>query len=258
MDIALELCSLRSASWALKPLAVPYANFGGPQTLNLYTYVENSPLNRIDADGHTQPTGSGQGYNQDASGRMPVKADCPAWDVCPPRPPDPDKATNAAQNKKDPPKPAPATKASTGERVAMALAATANVIVGAPKAVAGATMVAAAAAPAAPTVVGAVALGASGTYELAQGTAQLQSANLQIKAAISGNTDGVDDQVDRLTVSTSISGSVATSLNGGDYHAGAKWAAVEGLASGSLKRDLFEGIGNIIDTVLSAKGVVTP
>ena len=98
MDIALELCSLRSASWALKPLAVPYANFGGPQTLNLYTYVENSPLNRIDADGHTQPTGSGQGYNQDASGRMPVKADCPAWDVCPPQPPDPDKATNAARN----------------------------------------------------------------------------------------------------------------------------------------------------------------
>jgi hypothetical protein len=32
--------------------SVPYAKFGDPQTLNLYTYVENSPLNRIDADGH--------------------------------------------------------------------------------------------------------------------------------------------------------------------------------------------------------------
>ena len=41
-----------SPDWALKPLAVPYAKFGDPQTLNLYTYVENSPLNRIDADGH--------------------------------------------------------------------------------------------------------------------------------------------------------------------------------------------------------------
>ncbi len=40
--------------WALKPLAVPYAKFGDPQTLNLYTYVENSPLNRIDADGHVE------------------------------------------------------------------------------------------------------------------------------------------------------------------------------------------------------------
>jgi RHS repeat-associated protein len=38
--------------WALKPVDVPYAKFGDPQTLNLYTYVENSPLNRIDADGH--------------------------------------------------------------------------------------------------------------------------------------------------------------------------------------------------------------
>jgi RHS repeat-associated protein len=38
--------------WALRPTAVPYAVFGDPQTLNLYTYVENSPLNRVDADGH--------------------------------------------------------------------------------------------------------------------------------------------------------------------------------------------------------------
>ena len=38
--------------WAVKPAAVPYASFGDPQTLNLYTYVENAPLNRVDADGH--------------------------------------------------------------------------------------------------------------------------------------------------------------------------------------------------------------
>jgi RHS repeat-associated protein len=38
--------------WAAKPTTVPYAKFGDPQTLNLYTYVENAPLNRIDADGH--------------------------------------------------------------------------------------------------------------------------------------------------------------------------------------------------------------
>ena len=31
---------------------MPYAVFGDPQSLNLYTYVENAPLNRIDADGH--------------------------------------------------------------------------------------------------------------------------------------------------------------------------------------------------------------
>jgi RHS repeat-associated protein len=38
--------------WAAKPTAVPYAVFGDPQTLNLYAYVENAPVNRADADGH--------------------------------------------------------------------------------------------------------------------------------------------------------------------------------------------------------------
>jgi RHS repeat-associated protein len=38
--------------WAAKPIAVPYADFGNPQSLNLYSYVGNNPLSRADADGH--------------------------------------------------------------------------------------------------------------------------------------------------------------------------------------------------------------
>jgi RHS repeat-associated protein len=38
--------------WAAKPTAVPYAKFGDPQTLNLYAFVENAPVNKADADGH--------------------------------------------------------------------------------------------------------------------------------------------------------------------------------------------------------------
>jgi RHS repeat-associated protein len=38
--------------WDATATAVPYASFGDPQTLNLYSYVENGPLNRVDADGH--------------------------------------------------------------------------------------------------------------------------------------------------------------------------------------------------------------
>ena len=38
--------------WAAKPVTVPYAKFGDPQSLNLYSYTENGPLNRIDPDGH--------------------------------------------------------------------------------------------------------------------------------------------------------------------------------------------------------------
>jgi RHS repeat-associated protein len=39
--------------WAARPTAVPYAIFGDPQTLNLYSFNANNPLNKVDADGHT-------------------------------------------------------------------------------------------------------------------------------------------------------------------------------------------------------------
>jgi hypothetical protein len=43
--------------WAAKPAAVPYANFGNPQSLNLYSYVNNNPTTTRDPDGHeTQDT----------------------------------------------------------------------------------------------------------------------------------------------------------------------------------------------------------
>ena len=47
--------------WAAKATAVPYANFGNPQSLNLYSYVENNPTTMGDPDGHeitALPSGS--------------------------------------------------------------------------------------------------------------------------------------------------------------------------------------------------------
>src|SRR6266481_2376535 len=41
-----------SPDWSSKPAPVPYAIFEDPQTLNLYSYVRNNPLNRFDVDGH--------------------------------------------------------------------------------------------------------------------------------------------------------------------------------------------------------------
>ncbi len=35
-----------------KPVTVPYAEFGNPQSLNLYAYVGNNPLSLEDTDGH--------------------------------------------------------------------------------------------------------------------------------------------------------------------------------------------------------------
>ena len=38
--------------WAVKPIAVPYAHYGNPQSLNLYSYVQNNPTTTGDPDGH--------------------------------------------------------------------------------------------------------------------------------------------------------------------------------------------------------------
>jgi hypothetical protein len=41
-----------SPDWSAKVAPVPYAKLDDPQSLNLYSYVRNNPLSRIDADGH--------------------------------------------------------------------------------------------------------------------------------------------------------------------------------------------------------------
>ncbi|AEU36103.1 RHS repeat-associated core domain protein [Granulicella mallensis MP5ACTX8] len=41
-----------SPDWASDPQSVPYATYTNPQSLNLYSYVENNPITQRDADGH--------------------------------------------------------------------------------------------------------------------------------------------------------------------------------------------------------------
>ena len=41
-----------SPDWSAAPSGVPYAAFRNPQSLNLYAYVGNDPINGEDADGH--------------------------------------------------------------------------------------------------------------------------------------------------------------------------------------------------------------
>ena len=40
------------ADWKAKPTSVPFADFGDPQSLNLYSYVRNTPTSLYDPDGH--------------------------------------------------------------------------------------------------------------------------------------------------------------------------------------------------------------
>ena len=41
-----------SPDWSAKEDPIPYAQLDDPQSLNLYGYVRNNPLTRVDADGH--------------------------------------------------------------------------------------------------------------------------------------------------------------------------------------------------------------
>ena len=41
-----------SPDWSSKPSGVPYADFSNPQSLNLYSYVQDNPATLDDADGH--------------------------------------------------------------------------------------------------------------------------------------------------------------------------------------------------------------
>jgi len=46
-----------SPDWAAKAMPVPYAVLDDPQSLNLYSYVRNNPLSRVDTDGHCDKNG---------------------------------------------------------------------------------------------------------------------------------------------------------------------------------------------------------
>jgi hypothetical protein len=51
-----------SPDWADKPEAVPYSSLDNPQSLNLYGYVNNNPLSKVDADGHCPECITAEGF----------------------------------------------------------------------------------------------------------------------------------------------------------------------------------------------------
>lgn len=53
--------------WSGRPMTIPYADFGDPQSLNLYLYVRNDPIGKADADGHIE---------NDATPDQPVPNSC--------------------------------------------------------------------------------------------------------------------------------------------------------------------------------------
>jgi len=63
-----------SPDWSAQAEPVPYAKLDNPQSLNLYSYVMNNPLSRVDPDGHnpliygSPSVNTGEYHNCDSSG----------------------------------------------------------------------------------------------------------------------------------------------------------------------------------------------
>lgn len=74
-----------SPDWSEYPNAVPYADLGDPQSLNLYRYAANNPLRFRDASGHThQDCSKSSSSSTDSDGTIHVTVtehcvDVPDW-----------------------------------------------------------------------------------------------------------------------------------------------------------------------------------
>ena len=66
----------RSPDWSSDLEAVPYASLGNPQSLNLYSYVQNNPLKSRDPDGHMHQEcdAATYSYTTESTGTIHVSA----------------------------------------------------------------------------------------------------------------------------------------------------------------------------------------
>jgi len=222
-----------SPDWAARPTAVPYAVFGDPQSLNLYTYVRNDPVTQADADGHDSDQ-SGKDEKQTSGCADGPGGGCQVL----------------AQSSQD----APAQNQSNGtERIMMGIEGAANLFVAKEKAevTLGLALATPESGPAIAATATAATLGTISTLSSAMtGTAQ-------IVGAITGKTEEANKAAEGLAASTSVSGFITTVVTG-DTKKGATAASVEGIFTGSVKRDLFKSPGSIVDAAVNIIDLVSP
>jgi len=73
-----------SPDWSAAPTGVPYADFGNPQSLNLYSYVQNNPLKGTDPSGHCDIDGEKHGWLWCAAHSLGLVSTKKEWRVAAP------------------------------------------------------------------------------------------------------------------------------------------------------------------------------
>ena len=230
---ASSLGRFMTPDWAAKAVTVPYAKFGDPQTLNLYSYVENGPLNRIDADGHFWLGLAGAFCNAVISGcNAQTNAANATKDAAP------------AQNKKPP---AETSTQKVTKRIVAGISGVLNIAlgVGKIKLAAGLGVASTVDGPAAvATGTGAAYLGINGTGQVLTGTANLTY------AATGDNRAEQAAQV--LTATTTVGGLYTLAKTGGDVKSAATVGQVEGSFQAAVSSWFGRGLESAVEVLNNA------
>ena len=206
-----------TADWSAKPIAVPYAHYGNPQSLNLYSYGQNNPTTFGDPDGHT-PVGCALADQRQCANKGKVADDNAKG-----------QNKEAAQAQKE--KEQAQNKPDVAEKVIKVFNRATSAVTGALNGALGIIKIHTAIATAAlapETGPGAGVAAATATYLTINGTGQTMSGVADLTYAATGKEEAKDAS-EVLTGATTISGAATLALTGGNFKAAATVGSIENM-----------------------------
>jgi len=102
------------------------------------------------------------------------------------------------------------------------------------------------------------AIGAAGAaYGVASGSGQIAAGTAMAVGAINGKTEGAEEFADAVTASSTVSGLITLAVTRGNVAAAATMAGVEGVVTPAATRTLFKEAVDLLDAFSSAAGLIT-